>query len=68
MCFDDKFKKLFKTNLGKDAVNDFINSMIKESRYCSDVMKKHFNKEFVMAKEDNENFKKSTKCWIFDND
>ena len=36
--------------------------MIKESRFCSDVMKKHFHKELVMAKEDNEDFKQSTKC------
>ena len=28
--------------------------MIEESKYCSDLMKKHFNKEFVMFKKDNE--------------
>ena len=42
--------------------------MIEESKYCSEVMKKHFNKEFVMTKEDNEDFKNSTKGWICDND
>ena len=42
--------------------------MIEESKYCSDVMKKHFNKELVMTKEDNEDFKNSTKFWIWDND
>ena len=31
-------------------------------------MKKHFNKELVMPKKDNENFKSSTKYWICDND
>ena len=31
-------------------------------------MKKHFNKELVISKEDNEDFKNSTKCWICDND
>ena len=31
-------------------------------------MKKHFKKELVMTKENNENFKNSTKCWICDND
>ena len=31
-------------------------------------MKQHFNKELVMTKEDNEDFKNSTKCWICDND
>ena len=36
--------------------------MIEESKYCSDLMKKHFSNELVLTKEDNENFKKSTKC------
>ena len=30
-------------------------------------MKKHFKKEFVTIKEDNENFKDSTKCYICEN-
>ena len=30
-------------------------------------MKKHFNKEFVKTKEDNEDFEYSAKCWICDN-
>ena len=31
---------------------------------CSDVTKKHFNKELVITKEDTEDFESSTKCWI----
>ena len=31
-------------------------------------MRKHFNEELVMTKQDNENFKNSTKCGICDND
>ena len=31
-------------------------------------MKKHFNKELVTSNEDHEDFEKSTKCWICDND
>ena len=42
--------------------------MIEESKYCSDVMRKNFNKELVMTKQDNEDFESSTKCWIYDND
>ena len=34
---------------------NFIISMTEESKYCSDV-KKHFNKELAMMKEDNEKF------------
>ena len=32
------------------------------------MIKKHFNKECVMIKEENEDFENSTKCWICDND
>ena len=41
--------------------------MIEESKYCSDVMKKHFHKELVMTNEDKD-FENSTKCWICDSD
>ena len=68
VCVDDKLSQTFKTYLGKDSVYNLINNMIKESKYCSEVMKKHFNKELVMPKKDNENFKSSTKYWICDND
>ena len=67
VCVDDKFRKPFKTYLGKDVACKFINSLIQENKYCSDVMKKHFNKVLVMTKEDNENFKNCNKCWICDN-
>ena len=58
----------FKSYLRKDAVYNFNNSIIKESKYCNEVVKNHFNKELVMTKEDNEDFKNPTKCWICDND
>ena len=64
----DKFSKPFKTHLGKDAVYNFIDNKIEESKYYIDVMKKHFNKKLVMTKEDNEVFKNSTRYWICDND
>ena len=41
--------------------------MIKESKHCSEVMKKHFNKEFVITKDDDEDFQNSIKYWICDN-
>ena len=67
VCGNDKFSKLFKSFLGEDAVYKFIGNMIKESKYYSDVMKKHFNKELVMTKEDKKDFQNSSKCWICDN-
>ena len=47
---------------------NFLNSMNEESKYCRELMKKHFNKELMMTKEDNEDFKDSTQYWICDND
>ena len=67
VCVDDKFSKPFKIYIGEDAVYNFINNMIEESKYCNKVLKKHF-KESAMTKEYNEDFKNSTKCWICDND
>ena len=68
VCVNDRFSKPHKTYLGEDAVYSFINNIIEESKYCSDVKRKHINKELVMTKEGNENFKNSTKCWVCDND
>ena len=68
VCVDDKFSKSFKSYLGEDAVYNFISSMIEESKYFSGVMKKHFNKEFVITKESNEDFEISTQCSICDID
>ena len=56
------------TYLVKDAIYNFINSMIKESKYWTDVMKKHFSKELVMTQKHNRKFQNSTKCCICDSD
>ena len=37
--------------------------MIEQSKYCSDVMKKCFNKKLVMTKKNNKDFKNFTKYW-----
>ena len=63
-CVDDKFSKPFNSYLGEDVVYNFVNSVIEESKYCSNVMKQNFNKELVMTKKKNKGFKNSTKCWI----
>ena len=42
--------------------------MVEESKYCSDVMTKHFSKELLMTEEDNEDFENSIKCCICNND
>ena len=47
----DKFSKSFERYLRKDAIHNFINVIIEESKYCSDVIKKHFTKELVKKKK-----------------
>ena len=47
VCVDGKFSKSFKSYLREDAVYNFISSMTKETKYCSNVMKNHLNKELV---------------------
>ena len=57
---DNQFSKLFKTYyLGQNADHKFVTNMVKEGKYWSR-FKNHFNKELVMAKEDNENFESFT--------
>ena len=46
VCVDDKFSKYFKSYLGGDAVFNFINNMIEESKYCTDNMKTLKQKAF----------------------
>ena len=40
--------------------------MIESSTLCTDVMKQDFNKELVITKKDNKDFKSSNECWIWD--
>ena len=55
---DQSFTNPFKSDLCKDTVHKFV----KEGKYCSGVMKKHFNKALIMTKADYVNFECSRKC------
>ena len=39
VCVDDKFSKPCKTYLVEDGLYNVINNIIKESKYCNEVMK-----------------------------
>ena len=41
--------------------------MIEESKYCSDVMKEHFNKKFLMPRKDDKDFDNFSRFWIYGN-
>ena len=63
MYVDFWYSKLYKAYFG-EAVDNFLNDVIKESEYCSKVIETEFNKPLIIIKEDHEDFKNSTKCWI----
>ena len=44
VCIDDKFSKSVVLYRGKNAVNKFIEVILKENYYCKKVIKNHFNR------------------------
>ena len=49
---DERYSKPYKTYFGEDAIENFLNEMVKEKEYCSTVIKGKFNKSLVMTKKD----------------
>ena len=53
VCVTNKSSNSFKRYLGEDTVYKFISDMVAESKYLNEVLKKRFNKTFVMTKQNN---------------
>ena len=41
VCVDDKDSKSFKCYFGEDAIYNFIDNIMEESKNCTDIMKKN---------------------------
>ena len=63
-CYGDKYSKPLTIYRGEKAVYEFMEQMLKEVKYCKNVMKKEFNKPLKMTKKDEEKFKKAEECYI----
>ena len=50
-----------------NAINRLTEAIHKEYDFCKKVIKKDFNKNFVISAEDEERFQSSNKCWVCDN-
>ena len=50
VCVDDKFSKAFKTYLDEDVVYNFINNIIKDSKYCNNAIKNILTKKVKILK------------------
>ena len=55
VCVDNKFSKPVVLYSDENAVYHFIKMMLQGFGYCKKVMKKHFKKNLIMTKEE-ENF------------
>ena len=62
VCVDDEFTKPIVVFRGENAAYKFIEAILKEYQYCKKVMKKRFNKNWIMSEE--EQFQSSNACWI----
>ena len=67
VCIDNKLSKLIVVVRGKNAAYEFIKTILTEYQYCKQVMKKNFNKNFIMSYEEEEQLQSSNKCWICEN-
>ena len=64
ICVDGQYSKSYETYFGEDAIDKFLNDMIKETKYCSEMIETEFSKPIVITEKDHDNFENSTKCWI----
>ena len=63
-CYDDKYTKPINIYRGEKAVNKFMEKMLKEVKYCKNIMKKEFNKPLRMTKDNEDKFQKAEECHI----
>ena len=64
VCIDNRFAKPTVIYRGEIAAYEFINEILEEYKYCKKIMKKCFNKNLIMAEEEEHLFQKSNNCWI----
>ena len=63
-CYDDKYSKQTRIYKCENAVYKFMEKMLEEVEYCKTVIKKHFNKPWVMTEVDEQHFKTMDGCHI----
>ena len=64
VCIDDRFSKSIAVYRGKNAAYQFIKTIIKEYKYCTKIMKEHFNTNLVMTEVEKHLFQESDSWWI----
>ena len=64
VCIDDRYSKPIVVYRGENAAYEFIKAIFKEYKYCKKIIKKHFNKNLIMTKEEEHLLQQSNSCWI----
>ena len=64
VCIDDRFTKSIVVYKGEHAAYEFIKLILQEHKYCRKIMNKHFNKNLIMTKKEENSFLESNNCWI----
>ena len=64
ICIDDKFTKSIVAYGSENASYEFIKAILKEYKYYTKVMNKHFNKNLIMSKKEEHLFQQSNSRWI----
>ena len=49
---------------GENDVHKFMTKMFEEAEWCKKMKYKHFNKDMILTKDDEQNFKNADKCYI----
>ena len=63
-CVDDKFIKPIVVCRSKHIAYKIIEALLEAYEYCKKVMKKHFNKNLVLTKDEEKQFQSSKIYWI----
>ena len=64
-CYDDKYSKPVQIYRGENAVHKFMEKMLKEVEWCKKMKYNHFNKDMILTKDDEQNFKNADKCYNY---
>ena len=64
VCIDNRFTLPSIIFKGKDYINKFITWALDKQKWAQQITNQYFNKELIMANEDEEIYENSHICWI----
>ena len=62
-CYNDKYSKPVQIYRVEDAIEKFMQEMLKEEKYCMEIIKSKFNKPLRMSQDEEEMFREEPYMW-----